>query len=49
MPPQSKLVKVVVQEGDVEWMDGGISTVQDKSKKRKEKTKQEGHGFQGEK
>lgn len=43
MPPQSKLPNdannngnsssLIVKEGDVEWMDGGNPTVQDKIKK----------------
>lgn len=50
MPSQFKLpwYKSLVK-GDVEWMDGAISTVQDKKKIEKIKTKQGSHGFKREK
>lgn len=52
MPFQFKLpwYKSLVK-GDVEWMDGAISTVQDKKKNRKNKNKakQGSHGFKREK
>lgn len=57
MPSQFKLpwYKSLVK-GDVEWMDGAISTVQDKKKTKKQnkkiekiKTKQGSHGFKREK
>lgn len=58
MPSQFKLpwYKSLVK-GDVEWMDGAISTVQDKKKQQKNKikkiekikTKQGSHGFKREK
>lgn len=57
MPSQFKLpwYKSLVK-GDVEWMDGAISTVQDKKKQKnkikkieKIKTKQGSHGFKREK